>query len=84
LASGSKYAAIVVEVFGESRGGGNMPVNPSTPEPLKTALERMEQIVQSNKASLAFGAPEMHDTFWARLQTDLAEVMTNLYDESYL
>jgi hypothetical protein len=61
-----------------------MPVDPKTPEPLKTALQRMEHTVQQNKSSIAFGAPEMYDTFWARLQTDLAVIMTELYDESYL
>lgn len=61
-----------------------MPVNPNTPEPLKTALERMETMVQSTKSSLAFAAPEMHDTFWAELQNGLASVLTELYDESYL
>jgi hypothetical protein len=61
-----------------------MPVDPKTPEPLKTALERMEATVQSTKSSLAFAAPEMHDTFWAELQESLASVMADLYDESYL
>jgi len=61
-----------------------MPVDPSTPEPLFTALERMETVVQSFKSSLSFAAPEMYDTFWAKLQTDLASILTDLYDESYL
>lgn len=52
-----------------------MPVSPDTPEPLKTALEDMETKVQSCKNSLAFAAPEMHDTHWADLQHGLAETI---------
>jgi uncharacterized membrane protein YgaE (UPF0421/DUF939 family) len=61
-----------------------MPVNPNAPEPLKTALERMEASVQSTKKSLAFAAPEIHDLHWATLQENLADTLTTLYDESYL
>lgn len=57
-----------------------MPVNPATPEPLKAALEEMEAIVQSCRSSLAFAAPEMHDTHWARMQEGLAGAMERLYD----
>lgn len=58
-----------------------MPVNPSTPEPLKLALSAMEASVQSTKRSLAFAAPEMHDEHWAALQNSLAASMTALYEE---
>lgn len=61
-----------------------MPVNPKAPEPLKTALERMEASVQSAKRSLAFAAPEIHDLYWSKLQENLADTLTALYDESYL
>jgi hypothetical protein len=58
-----------------------MPVNPSAPEPLKTALLAMEALVQSTKRSLAYAAPEMHDEHWAVLQNSLAASMTALYEE---
>jgi hypothetical protein len=58
-----------------------MPVNPAVPEPLKTALESMEAQVQSTKKSLAFAAPEMHDTFWINLQMNLAGTMQTLYEQ---
>jgi|SoimicMinimDraft_3_1059731.scaffolds.fasta_scaffold1872480_1 hypothetical protein len=61
-----------------------MPVDPNTPEPLFTALERMEAVVQSFKSSLSFAAPEIHDIIWAELQQNLASILTDLYDESYL
>lgn len=49
-----------------------MPVSEDCPEPLKSALEEMETIVQSAKRSLAFAAPEIQDTHWAELQVNLA------------
>lgn len=54
------------------------PVNPTCPEPLATALKRMEGIVQSTKGSLAFAAPELHDFFWGKMQTDLADLLCEL------
>lgn len=59
-----------------------MPVHPGTPEPLKGALEAMELYVQKHKSSLAYCAPEMADKFWIKLQNELAETMTTLYEET--
>jgi hypothetical protein len=59
-----------------------MPVHPDVPEPLKSALQTMEDSVQSTKSSLAYCAPEMQDTFWIQLQRDLADTMTELHEEA--
>jgi len=59
-----------------------MPVHPDVPEPLKSALQTMEDSVQSTKSSLAYCAPEMQDQFWIVLQQDLANAMSELYKEA--
>lgn len=59
-----------------------MPVHADTPEPLKTALEHMEQLVQSFKRDLPFKAPEQHDGCYGQLQMDLADVLVVLYDDA--
>ena len=56
-----------------------MPVDPNTPEPLKTALEEMERSVQQFKTSLAYQAPEQHRTLWIMLQQELAGILSTLY-----
>jgi hypothetical protein len=58
-----------------------MPVHPDVPEPLKSALQAMEDSVQSTKSSLAYCAPEMMDRFWIQLQQELANTMSELYKE---
>ena len=55
-----------------------MPVNDNVPEPLHSALEQMERLVQECKRSLSYAAPEMHDRFWIALQQELAEAMLKL------
>jgi hypothetical protein len=62
------------------RRGSAMPVHPDVPEPLNAALQTMEDSVQATKASLAYCAPEMQDSFWIALQHDLASAITGLYE----
>ena len=56
-----------------------MPVDPNTPEPLKTALEEMERSVQQFKTSLSYQAPEQHRTLWIMLQQELATTLATLW-----
>lgn len=58
-----------------------MPAHPETPEPLKGALERMEALVQSFKSSIAFAAPEAQSLHYGTLQTNLADVLIDLYTD---
>jgi hypothetical protein len=57
-----------------------MPVDPSVPEPLKTALEEMEASVQAFKKQLPYLAPEVMDQHWGALQMDLANTMKTLVE----
>jgi hypothetical protein len=57
-----------------------MPVHPDTPEPLKTALERMEASVQSFKTSLPYTPPEGLDLRYVVLQEGLASAICELYE----
>lgn len=59
-----------------------MPVADHVPEPLKTALENMEEHVQSMKTSMAFAAPEMMDEHWINLQHGLASEMEKLFEQT--
>lgn len=56
-----------------------MPVGANTPEPLKKAVENMEESVQRTKADLSYCAPEVQDEKWAALQRELAGQMETLY-----
>lgn len=59
-----------------------MPVtDPTLPIQLKHSLERMENTVQSFKQSIAYSAPELYDQHYAVLQSRLAEVIFDLYND---
>jgi hypothetical protein len=62
-----------------SRKASKMPVDPSVPEPLKTALEEMERSVQQFKTGLSYQAPEQHRELWINLQQELAGIITTVY-----
>jgi len=57
-----------------------MPLPDNVPWPIRTAITTMEAVVQENKRSMAYCAPEMMDQFWIRMQMDLAEAMVALYE----